>query len=227
MAEHERSTLNQMIRRGWKPLLLSLMALFLLLAAFFNWFDLRVLLTDLDVTASNDYAPFLFILILILASLSGIPTLFFALLAGPIFGFIPAVIILMIGINLGAQLTFWIGRVLGRQTVDHLIHLNSRSTQLASRLNQNGFSTILLLRMSLIIPYNIINYVSGLTRIRYRDYTLGSLIGTLPGTILYVQLSMRAAEARENPWPLIAVCTLLSLFIAAIRLIYRRRSRGR
>ncbi|MDD2580083.1 MAG: TVP38/TMEM64 family protein [Clostridia bacterium] len=223
MSVHDRSTPVQLLQRWWKPVLLSLLAIFLILAAIFNWFDLRLMLTDLDVTATNPSAPYLFILILVLASILGIPTLFFALLAGPIFGFTNAVIFLTIGINIGAQLTFWVGRLLGRQAVERVIHLNRLSSQLTQRLDQRGFVTMLLLRLSLIIPYNLINYISGLTRIRYRDYALGSLIGMLPGTVLYVQLSMRAAEARENPWPFIAICAALTLLIAVMRRLYQRR----
>ena len=188
MSGHTRPTIGKIIQRWWKPVLLILLALFLILAAVFNWFDLRLLLTDLDVTATNPAAPYIFILILILASILAIPTLFFALLAGPIFGFSQAILLLTIGLNLGAQLTFWIGRLLGRETVERVIHLNRVSRQLTQRLNQKGFTTILLLRCSLIIPYNLINYDSGLTQIRYRDYALGSLLGMLPGTILDVQV---------------------------------------
>jgi uncharacterized membrane protein YdjX (TVP38/TMEM64 family) len=50
---------------------------------------------------------------------------------------------------------------------------------------QRGLLVVLLLRLSPILPFNILNYLLGLSRVRFRDFVLGS-IGMLPGTLLYV-----------------------------------------
>jgi uncharacterized membrane protein YdjX (TVP38/TMEM64 family) len=51
-----------------------------------------------------------------------------------------------------------------------------------------GFKVVLLLRLSPLFPFNLLNYALGLTRVRPRDYMLASLLGMLPGTVLYVYL---------------------------------------
>ena len=43
---------------------------------------------------------------------------------------------------------------------------------------------ILLLRLSPVIPYNMVNYALGLTHVKYREFLIGSL-GMLPGTFFY------------------------------------------
>jgi uncharacterized membrane protein YdjX (TVP38/TMEM64 family) len=51
-----------------------------------------------------------------------------------------------------------------------------------------GFRVVLLLRLSPLFPFNLLNYALGLTRVRLRDFVLASLPGMLPGTLLYVYL---------------------------------------
>ena len=46
-----------------------------------------------------------------------------------------------------------------------------------------GFKIVLLTRLSPVFPYNVSNYLLGITTVRTRDY-----LGMLPGTVLYVFL---------------------------------------
>ena len=51
---------------------------------------------------------------------------------------------------------------------------------------------MLLLRLSPLIPFNALDYISGVTSISLRDYSL-ALCGILPGTIMSVTLLKNAA----------------------------------
>jgi uncharacterized membrane protein YdjX (TVP38/TMEM64 family) len=51
----------------------------------------------------------------------------------------------------------------------------------------DGFKIVLLTRLSPIFPFNMLNYVFGVTRVALKDYILGS-IGMIPATIMYVYL---------------------------------------
>ncbi len=94
---------------------------------------------------------------------------------------------------------------------------------------RKGFRLVLLLRLSPVVPYSLLNYALGLTRVRFRDFLLGS-VGMLPGTILYVSCSKVAGEVaalaggRPAPhdmayWILVAVG--LAATIAASVLVTR------
>jgi uncharacterized membrane protein YdjX (TVP38/TMEM64 family) len=52
---------------------------------------------------------------------------------------------------------------------------------------------VLLLRLSPVFPFNLLNYALGLTQVRFRDYMLAS-VGMLPGTLLYVYTGALAGE---------------------------------
>ncbi|HCK40833.1 MAG TPA: hypothetical protein DHW22_04280 [Planctomycetaceae bacterium] len=51
-----------------------------------------------------------------------------------------------------------------------------------------GFKIVLLTRLSPVFPYNVSNYLLGITTVRTRDYLFARWIGMLPGTVLYVFL---------------------------------------
>ena len=63
-------------------------------------------------------------------------------------------------------------------------------------LNGKGLRIMILLRLSPIIPFNVLNYVSGITGIKLLDYCI-ACIGMLPGTILYVFLGSSAGSLSE------------------------------
>jgi uncharacterized membrane protein YdjX (TVP38/TMEM64 family) len=52
-------------------------------------------------------------------------------------------------------------------------------------VGQKGRRIVLLLRLSPLFPFNLLNYALGLTRVRFADFVAAS-IGMLPGTLLYV-----------------------------------------
>lgn len=62
---------------------------------------------------------------------------------------------------------------------------------------EHGFKIVLLLRLSPVFPFNLLNYALGLTRVQVRDYVLASFIGMLPGTALYVYLGSLVTRASE------------------------------
>jgi uncharacterized membrane protein YdjX (TVP38/TMEM64 family) len=55
-------------------------------------------------------------------------------------------------------------------------------------VEKQGFKVVFLLRLQPILPFVLLNYALGLTRVRLRDYVIASWIGMLPATIVYVYL---------------------------------------
>lgn len=85
------------------------------------------------------------------------------------------------------KISFLIARYLLREWVTiHLLRNNNYPILLAldTTFEQKGYTIFLLLRLSPIIPFNIMNYIGGVTSIKLRHYVL-SLFGILPGTVLY------------------------------------------
>ncbi len=89
---------------------------------------------------------------------------------------------------LGATLAFLLGRGLLRRRLEERLAGNRRFAALDRAIAARGPSILLLARLSPVLPFVLLNYAFGLTRIQLRHYVLASWLGMLPGTFLYVYL---------------------------------------
>jgi uncharacterized membrane protein YdjX (TVP38/TMEM64 family) len=112
-------------------------------------------------------------------------------------GIILGTISVFVGASLGAIAAFLLGRYLLRDCVQRLTKKYTIFEALDAALEQNGFKIFLLLRLSPIIPFNVINYIGGVSAVSFRDYAL-ALFGILPGTILYIFLGASAGSLTDS-----------------------------
>jgi len=68
---------------------------------------------------------------------------------------------------------------------------------ISTALAQNGLKIMLLLRLSPLIPFNALDYISGVTSISLRDYAL-ALIGILPGTVMFCMVGATASSLTDT-----------------------------
>ena len=57
-------------------------------------------------------------------------------------------------------------------------------------LKHNGFKLVFLMRMTPIMPYNIMNYMMGVTSLKMRDFNMGCL-GMIPLTAINVYIGVQ------------------------------------
>jgi uncharacterized membrane protein YdjX (TVP38/TMEM64 family) len=96
-----------------------------------------------------------------------------------------------------ATLAFVLGRTVARGWIARRIAGNPRFAAVDEAIGESGFKIVLLLRLSPLFPFNLLNYALGLTRLSLRDYVVSSALGMLPGTILYVYLGSLVTSASE------------------------------
>jgi uncharacterized membrane protein YdjX (TVP38/TMEM64 family) len=94
-------------------------------------------------------------------------------------------------------IAFLVGRTVGRGPVSRAIAASPRLRALEDAIARQGFQTVVLLRLSPLFPYNLVNYALGTTRLRLRDFTVASALGMVPGTLLYAYLGSLAASAAD------------------------------
>ena len=124
----------------------------------------------------------------VLGTLLFIPGSLLTLAASVLFGFWQAVALVWLSATIGAALAFLTARYAARNAVTRLAERNRRFRELDSVIGEQGWKIVLLLRLSPVIPFNLSNYVYGLTKIKFWPYVLASFAGMLPGTLLYVYL---------------------------------------
>jgi uncharacterized membrane protein YdjX (TVP38/TMEM64 family) len=87
-----------------------------------------------------------------------------------------------------ATVSFILGRTVARGWIARRIEGNARFRAVDAAIGHRGFRVVALLRLSPVVPFNVLNYALGLTSVGLRDYLLGSFVGMLPSTFLYVYL---------------------------------------
>jgi phospholipase D1/2 len=142
-------------------------------------------------------APFLVVAAFVLGGLLIVPVT--ALIAvtvlafGPMLGFFYA----LIGMTVSALLTFWMGQLLGRQTIRRLA--GSRLNDLSRRLAQKGVLAVMIIRMVPIAPFTIVNLVAGASHLRFRDFAVGTVLGEVPGLLALSLFIDQVNETVRHP----------------------------
>ena len=150
----------------------------------------RQLSTQLPkLTAAVDslgvWGPIVFIAAYALACVAFVPASLLTLAAGALFGVVKGTLFVLIGATLGAMASFLIARYVARDWVTQRVQRDARFAAIDSAIAEQGRKVVFLLRLSPVIPFNVLNYALGLTQVRATDYLIAS-VGMVPGTVLYV-----------------------------------------
>lgn len=164
-----------------------LLAAFILGAVFvFRFTPLREVLTletmKRFLDSSGSFAPILFILIYTLGICFFVPGTIITALGAAIFGPYRGFVYVLAGATLGATVTFFIGRYLGRDFAASVI--GDRLKKYDEAIERNGFATVLYLRL-IYFPFTAMDFGMGLTRVRFWDYFWGTLLGIIVGTFVF------------------------------------------
>lgn len=116
--------------------------------------------------------------------------------AGAVFPFVDACVVSLVGATAGSALAFLVARRFVRDDVERRLARAPRLVALDDALAQRGALTVFLLRLSPLLPFNLLNYLLGVTRVSFRDFLLGSL-GKIPGAVLYVRLGRTVADVGD------------------------------
>lgn len=177
-----------------KIALLVLVAVTVIVGA--NYFNLQQLLKAMLSWIDNlgQLGMIIFIVIYILAAILFLPGSMLTLGAGVLFGLAKGSIVVSIGSTLGATCAFLIGRYLARDLVGRQIADNKKFKAVDEAVAKEGWKIVLLTRLSPVLPFNLLNYTFGLTKVRLKHYFFASWLGMLPGTIMYVYIGSLAGD---------------------------------
>jgi uncharacterized membrane protein YdjX (TVP38/TMEM64 family) len=140
---------------------------------------------------------------------------------GLAFGAVRGAIYAVIGATAGAIAAFTTGRFLGQNFVRR--NVGARFQSLLGQMNRHGFSIIFYLRVFPIIPYNALNLIAGASPISFRDYFCATILGILPGTVLFACLGSQLWHPTSVGF--LVTLSLIALCFASAE-VYRRRRAG-
>lgn len=160
----------------------------------------------LDWIEANPIAGiFVFVVVYVVATVFFIPGSILTLGAGFVFanafglglGVLLGTLAVFVGASAGATAAFLIGRYLLRDWVSTLSQKYAIFQALDVAFEEKGLRIMTLLRLSPVIPFNAINYVAGVTSLKFYEYVI-ALIAILPGTTLFVFLGASAGSLADS-----------------------------
>ncbi|MDY6843099.1 MAG: TVP38/TMEM64 family protein [Thermodesulfobacteriota bacterium] len=217
-----------------KKKIIILTVVLVAIGAFF-YFDLGKFLTLESLKANRDslmafYSNHMlvfvggYIMIYILQTALSLPgAAILTLAGGAIFGVVMGTIYVNIGATTGSVLAFLLSRTLLRDWV--VRKFGNRMEAIDNGLQESGLSYLLFLRLVPLFPFFLINLACGITGMSIKTYILGTMIGILPGSLVYANAGASLATINNlgqvaSPRVLISF-SILGLF-ALVPTLYKK-----
>jgi uncharacterized membrane protein YdjX (TVP38/TMEM64 family) len=171
------------------------------------------------ILSYGKFASIIFVLIYSLKPiLLVVPVLPLSIVAGSVFGPYKALLLSMIGCFTSATLAFFLAKFLGRSFVDKL--LKGKAMKLDSNIEKHGALIMGIMRLSFVFPYDPLSYAAGLTKMKYKDFILGTMIGIFPEMVSYSFIG----KSLEHPFSIKFFIPIISIIVIALTSLYVYKS---
>jgi uncharacterized membrane protein YdjX (TVP38/TMEM64 family) len=115
--------------------------------------------------------------------------------AGYLFGWGTGFVIGTVARGLGSTATLVVARFLARPLAERMARRMPRFELLREAVDRGGFEIVVLMRLAPAVPFPVISYSLGLTRLGIGRFTAASLLGGIPSAAIYAWLGTRAPDA--------------------------------
>jgi uncharacterized membrane protein YdjX (TVP38/TMEM64 family) len=169
------------------------------------------------------WAPVIYIALYVTATLLILPSTALNLAGGAIFGVWLGTLWTSLAALIAAIAAFAFTRTVGHKLVAS--RLAGRWQAMDAEMVRGGLFYMFAIRLLPIIPYGLVSFAAGLTSVSFKDYTLGTALGTVPGVLPFVMLGSSGINAMRTgeTIPLIVALSLIGILVAGATW-YRRRN---
>jgi uncharacterized membrane protein YdjX (TVP38/TMEM64 family) len=165
-----------------------------------------------------------FLMAHIIATMLGVPATLLVLAGGILFGLWWGSLWSLIGATLGAIAAFSVARHLLQDWFRRRFSQHTLMRNLDRLMDTHSFNCVLAVRFAPLSPFNLVNFLFGLTSVPLSAFALGTVVGIAPGTVAYTWLGLagRDAIAGEGLWGLTLALGFLGLLAIVPIWIHRR-----
>lgn len=164
------------------------------------------------------WSPVIYILIYTVRPLIFFPASVLSIAGGLAFGAWLGTLYTIIGATLGAMLSFYVAKTLGKSLVRK--EWTGNAAKIQSQMEQNGFLYVLLFRLIPVINFDLISYTAALAKVRFSSFALATLIGIIPGTFAYNFLG--SSFVSGNP-QIIVLAVVVFVILTVVPIVIRNR----
>lgn len=177
------------------------------------------------VAAAGALGPAAFVALYALATVACLPGSLTSLAGGALFGPLWGTLWNLTGATLGATVAFLLARQgVGPRLTDRV---GGRARRVLDAVDAEGWRVVALARLVPLVPFNLLNYALGLTRVRTSHYVLATLAGMLPGAVAYTYLGYAGRQAVAGAEPAVGRALLALGAVATLALLGRLARAGR
>ena len=174
-----------------------------------------------------------FLLAFVIGACIMVPGSLLFMTGGFLFGFGWGVLLVAIATPVAATAAFLLGATVARDQVAAVAARYPKFDAIDRALDQKGALIVLLTRVSMLLPYNVLNYIFGVTRIRVMPYFVATAAGMLPPVVLFVYIGSVARNIDalmeggqiSGPWQAALLIGGLVAILATGVIIQRTASR--
>jgi uncharacterized membrane protein YdjX (TVP38/TMEM64 family) len=131
--------------------------------------------------------------------------------AGFVYGFFPALALMMLGWLASGLLCFAVGRSVARPLLDRWFG-TERFERTEAAIERGGATLLLAVRLLPIVPFSLVSYAAGAARVPLWRFAWTTVVGYLPITILAVYFGTRLEGlSLTDPLVLGSAAALLAL----------------
>ena len=174
------------------------------------------------IAACGMWGPAIYLLVWAIVPVLMMPCLPITLAGGILFGPLWGVIYVSVGATSGASLAFLVSRYLARDWV--AVRLSgSRLAHLDDKVTRHGWKIVAFTRLIPVLPFFLLNYAFGLTRIPFLPYAIATFFAMLPWTIAFVLVSsslLTLLQGQVSIWLIIGL--ILVALVSLLPVIYKK-----
>ncbi len=169
------------------------------------------------------WSPIIYIALYVIATILVLPSTVLNLTGGAVFGAVWGTLWTSLAAIIAAIVAFTFTRTVGREIIAK--RLSGRWQAMDAEVRQGGLFYMFAIRLVPIMPYGLVNFAAGLTSISFKDYILGTTIGTVPSVLPFVLLGSSGLKALKtgDVLPLVGALALTGILVGGVAWYRRRR----
>ncbi len=167
------------------------------------------------VQSMGVWAPIVFVAVYIAGIVLMMPVFLLIMVGGAVFGIVQGTLLAMLSALVGGTLAFLIGRHFAREQVAKRVASHPVLSSIDRVIGEDGMKLVFLLRLSPAVPFVLSNYTLGVTRVRLRDFVLGTF-GLVPIVAMYAAFGSAAGAVTADGRPAVSPLVMAAGVVATV-----------
>lgn len=179
-----------------------------------DWLSLKSLWSVMSRLHEARGTGLMYALLLVAVAAVGLPTTPLLLIGGVLFGVVKGILLSWVAMVIGAILGYFLARRIGKNSLRRVIERMAGHEVRFS--GKRAIRTLMRLRLAPITPYGAVNFAAGLAGMPFRDYVIGTAIGSLPGIAVMTYFASRVLSGGMAPASAIAHTLVVASLLWAL-----------